>query len=192
MARTKEFDREERLTKARDLFWRKGYHATSMQDIVSTMGLNPGSIYNTFGDKHELFLQCLRNYAGFKLSQYVEAREGFASPLKAIENIILMAVKHTLEEERACMAVNSTFELAPVDKSVRTIIADYSKEIQGIFRELLELAVQKKELKRDTEPELMAAFISSSFSGFWQTYVITRDKSLVEKLAHVLIEVIKK
>ncbi len=76
MARKKEFDPEERMEKARDLFWEKGYNATSMEDLVQTMGLNRGSIYDTYGDKHSLYLQCLGNYAAEKLKEHKEAAFG--------------------------------------------------------------------------------------------------------------------
>ncbi|MEO6684473.1 MAG: helix-turn-helix domain-containing protein, partial [Dyadobacter sp.] len=76
MARKKEFDPEERMEKARDLFWEKGYNATSMEDLVQTMGLNRGSIYDTYGDKHSLYLQCLGNYAAEKLKEHKEAASG--------------------------------------------------------------------------------------------------------------------
>lgn len=192
MARTKEFDREERLVKARDLFWRQGYYATSMQDIVSIMGLNPGSIYNTFGDKHELFLQCLKNYAAFKLSQYKQAADGITSPVEAIEQIILSAVEHTLDEGKSCMAVNSSFELAPTDKAVRSVIEVFSGEIQDVFKELIIKAVKRKEMNGDLDPALLANLIAANFSGFWQTYNLTRDRKLVENMAALLIDLIKR
>jgi TetR/AcrR family transcriptional regulator, transcriptional repressor for nem operon len=192
MARTKEFDKEERLIKARNLFWKQGYHATSMQEIVSTMGLNPGSIYNTYGDKHELFLQCLKNYAAFKLAQYKEAGAGIVSPLGAIEQIIMSAVENTLEEGRSCMAVNTSFELAPSDKAVRSVIEGFSGEIELVFRELIVKAIDQKELKEGIDPALLASFITANFSGFWQTYNLTRNRSLVEGMAGVLIDLLKR
>jgi TetR/AcrR family transcriptional repressor of nem operon len=57
MARPKSFDREEVLESAMAVFWRKGYAATSIRDLVEATGLNPGSLYDTFDDKHSLFLE---------------------------------------------------------------------------------------------------------------------------------------
>ena len=82
MARNKAFEPEERLEKAKCLFWQKGYNATSMQDLVETMGLNRGSIYDTYGDKHSLFLQCLQSYTEGLFEDYrkvAEERKGPAS-----------------------------------------------------------------------------------------------------------------
>ena len=62
MGRHYEFNKEETLTKAMQVFWRKGYKATSMKDLIEEMGIQPGSIYNTFGDKHSLFIESIKHY----------------------------------------------------------------------------------------------------------------------------------
>src|SRR5437867_11678412 len=62
MARPKEFNPETALDKAIELFWRKGYEATSIEDLVASMDINRGSLYETFGDKQKLFLACMDRY----------------------------------------------------------------------------------------------------------------------------------
>ncbi len=70
MPRNKEFDYDEKLIVARDLFWKKGYNATSMNDLVDAMEINRSSIYLTYGNKHDLFLKSLTNYIQKKDKQY--------------------------------------------------------------------------------------------------------------------------
>ena len=62
MARTKDFDENEVLTKAMNLFWSRGYNATSMEDLVSGLGISRSSLYDTYTDKHTLFIKALENY----------------------------------------------------------------------------------------------------------------------------------
>ena len=62
MARPKEFDRTQALDKAMHLFWQQGYEATSMQDLCNHMGINRGSLYDTYGNKHSLFLEGIQRY----------------------------------------------------------------------------------------------------------------------------------
>jgi TetR/AcrR family transcriptional repressor of nem operon len=62
MARTKEFDPEAALRAALELFWRRGYEATSMSDLVEHLGIGRASIYATFGNKHDLYLKALESY----------------------------------------------------------------------------------------------------------------------------------
>jgi len=190
MARKKEFDPEERMEKARDLFWQKGYNATSMEDLVQTMGLNRGSIYDTYGDKHSLYLQCLGNYAAEKLREHKEAALGI-SPIEKVENMILSVVEATINTGKCCMAVNSTFELATVDQSVHTIINNNWKDIVDFFEQLLNDAKKAGEISADKDPRLLAEFIASNFTGLWQTYILSKDKNQVEKLAQFLIGTIR-
>ncbi|MEL6975424.1 MAG: helix-turn-helix domain-containing protein, partial [Bacteroidota bacterium] len=62
MPRTKQFDEKEVLKKAMELFWEKGFHATSIQDLVSHLGINRASLYDTFGGKDELFNTAFESY----------------------------------------------------------------------------------------------------------------------------------
>src|SRR2546423_4201723 len=62
MARHKEFDRDEALQKAMEVFWSHGYEAASIQELVKQMGINRQSLYDTFGDKHALYLAALDRY----------------------------------------------------------------------------------------------------------------------------------
>jgi TetR/AcrR family transcriptional regulator, transcriptional repressor for nem operon len=62
MARHKEFDRDEALRKAMEVFWSRGYEAASIEDLVKHMGINRQSLYDTFGHKHALYLKALDRY----------------------------------------------------------------------------------------------------------------------------------
>src|SRR5215208_4537603 len=75
MARHKEFDREEALQRAMEVFWSRGYEAASVGDLVKHMGINRQSLYDTFGDKHTLYLAALDRYReveGRKLFELLE------------------------------------------------------------------------------------------------------------------------
>jgi TetR/AcrR family transcriptional repressor of nem operon len=62
MAGVKQFDQSEVLDRAVMLFWRRGYEATSIGDLVEAIGINRGSLYATFGDKRRFFLASLQRY----------------------------------------------------------------------------------------------------------------------------------
>ncbi|MFA9412981.1 MAG: TetR/AcrR family transcriptional regulator, partial [Deltaproteobacteria bacterium] len=62
MARAKEFDREVVLERAMEFFWAQGYEAASMRELLDTMDIGRQSLYDTFGDKHSLFLASLQHY----------------------------------------------------------------------------------------------------------------------------------
>ncbi len=191
MARNKAFDPEERLEKARDLFWEKGYHATSMQDLVEAMQLNRASIYDTYGDKHALYLQCLANYAADKLEDYKRTAVGVESPIQAVECVIRRAMERTLEEGKACMVTKSSFELGEADKEVHVFLKQDGAKLVKVFTELLKKAQAAGEIRRDRDPLMLANFIVSNFSGLWQTNIVSSNKKLVRQMADFLIEVVK-
>ena len=56
MARLQEFNTEEALRKAMNMFWQKGYEATSLADLLEAMGLSKSSLYAAFGGNRELFI----------------------------------------------------------------------------------------------------------------------------------------
>jgi TetR/AcrR family transcriptional regulator, transcriptional repressor for nem operon len=118
MARPRAFDQDTVLVKAMHVFWAKGYAGTSLDDLVDAMGINRQSIYNTFGDKHALFMRCLalywqgeldRVYAGVKGNK---AEDRLRSMMHEISHLA------TSRGEIGCMLINSLGELAPQDQDV--------------------------------------------------------------------------
>lgn len=85
MPRNKEFNYDEKLTVARNLFWKNGYHATSMNDLVDAMKINRSSLYLTYGGKHDLFLKSLNHYIQTKDKQYSGAAGKSKDPLEGYE-----------------------------------------------------------------------------------------------------------
>lgn len=192
MARTKAFEPEEKLEKAKSVFWQKGYSATSMQDLVDTMGLNRGSIYDTYGDKHSLFLQCLRSYTDSTFEDYQRAVAESKSPMKAVEKIIRRAALRTVAEGQTCMGVKSTFELASVDEEVHSILKENTTKMVAVLKDLLKKAQKAGEVSSKRDPGTLANFIVSNFTGFWQFYLVYGDGELVQQQAEFLIKSIKK
>ncbi|GGN10217.1 TetR family transcriptional regulator [Dyadobacter beijingensis] len=192
MARNKAFEPEEKLEMAKCLFWEKGYNATSIQDLVETMGLNRGSIYDTYGDKHSLFLQCLRSYSESTFEEYKKLAEESKSPIKAVEKIIRKSAQRTVAEGRTCLGVKSTFELASVDEEVHAILKENTTKLVAVLKELLKKAQKAEEIGSKRDPAMLANFIVANFTGFWQFYLVYGDAELVDQQAEFLIKSIKK
>src|SRR5690554_3220753 len=76
MARTKEFDEHEILDRAMNLFWLKGYNATSAQDLVDNLGISRSSLYDTFVDKHSLFVKALQQYRKERIDPVINPQNG--------------------------------------------------------------------------------------------------------------------
>jgi TetR/AcrR family transcriptional repressor of nem operon len=124
MARTKDFDENEVLTKAIQLFWHKGYNATSMQDLVDALGISRSSLYDTYSDKHTLFLKALESYqkAGRErineiVGQSVAAKETIIRLMELATNDLVSD-----KQQKGCFMVNAEVEVAPHDQDVSKLV----------------------------------------------------------------------
>lgn len=187
MARLKEFNPNEKLEKARDLFWKKGYHATSMQDLVNDMRINRGSMYDTFGDKHKLFIDSLQSYVAETHNEYKKAVSGETSPMKSIEKIIHKAIKRSFEEGKVCMVVKSSFEMAPLDNGIKELLQRSTDALTRIFEDLLLKAQEAGEFDPKRDAKETAAFIVATFAGFWQMQALYENRKMIDQLAKNLM-----
>jgi len=113
MPKTETFDRNEVLEKVTTLFWDKGYSATSMQDIVDASGLNRSSIYNSFGDKYQLFTTSI-NYYQRNIQSAMLSNLPNLKPRAAIRHIFesVMAAMEDNANQKGCFMTDCTAELA--------------------------------------------------------------------------------
>src|SRR5215207_4045492 len=114
MARHKEFDRDEALHKAMEVFWSRGYEAASVGELVEHMGINRQSLYDTFGDKHALFLQALDRYHEVESRKLLDLLERPGSVKRALRQLFTGVVEGSLCDggRRGCLMGNAMSELA--------------------------------------------------------------------------------
>jgi TetR/AcrR family transcriptional repressor of nem operon len=119
MPRPREFDEQEVVARATDLFWRLGYHATSVRDLGGELELTPSSLYRTFGDKHTLFLRALDHYRATDSAE-AEARLSGTGPCRDVLRSWLLWLVTGDEEHTGlgCFVVNTTTELGTADPEV--------------------------------------------------------------------------
>jgi TetR/AcrR family transcriptional repressor of nem operon len=138
MSGVKQFDRDVVLDRAMDLFWRRGYEATSIQDLVKATGINRGSIYGTFGDKQGLFLAALDHYWE-KIAKPIMAELSNPDPRQAVERMLDSIVRRTCDPRfpRGCLATNTSLECpATGDEITRRIAAGFGQQESAIYRVL--------------------------------------------------------
>jgi TetR/AcrR family transcriptional repressor of nem operon len=164
MARTKEFDRDVALERALDVFWEKGYEATSIADLVAATGVQRQSLYDTFGDKHGLFRAALDLYAtrvGVLLQQF--SREG--SPLTRLRRLFRSVASGATPGNRGCMLVNSAVERGLCDE----VVIDHARAgIGGFERALATMILEAQEageVPRSTPPKGAARMLVTLFWG---------------------------
>lgn len=134
MARPREFDERAVLDAASDIFWTKGYEATSTRDLTAGTGLTPSSMYGAFGDKRGLFRRALDHYL-VRLREKMSRLEATMSPGQAITGFLEDTIERSLEDalQRGCMLVNAALETSSLDAEFRDAVAHELKLIEAFF-----------------------------------------------------------
>ena len=169
MPRKKTFQRDEVLQKAVKLFWKQGYHATSMQDLVDHLGINRSSIYDTFESKENLFLEALREYR----RQNSAAYQGLSARLKEqnvldflhsfLKNVALSSLRDP--DRKGCFMANCTAEVsAELDAALRLLMQNKEAFVDA-FAQAIYTGQQRGEIRAEKPPEYLASYLFTFLNG---------------------------
>ncbi len=167
MARTKEFDPDTALGKALELFWERGYEATSMADLVERLGVARASIYATFGGKHDLYLKALERYLETRDAGVVEALSQPGPALPAVRALVAAYVRDSVDDERrrGCMVVNAAVELMARDPQAARRVESSWDTLETALTSALTRARAQGELAEGKDPRALARFLLVLLQG---------------------------
>lgn len=167
MARKKNFNEQEVLDKAVNLFWEKGYGATSIQDLVDGLGINRASIYATWGDKHQLYLSALQRYRQNASSWLLNEIRTEPSALVIIERFLYFTIDSVIHDndKRGCFILNSSTELSNSDSEVDAIVLENRQTMEKVLTELIKEGQADGEINKAHSPESMGRYIFSTVNG---------------------------
>ncbi|MCF0059249.1 TetR/AcrR family transcriptional regulator [Dyadobacter sp. CY356] len=193
MARTKEFDQEAILDKAVDLFWYKGYHASSMQDVVDALGLSRSSIYDTFGDKRKLYISALERYRAQAAGGLIDMVNDSKNTMVSLQEIFKMLVHDSFTDKlpKGCFMVNSSVELAPHDEEIDKIVRQNMQDIEDAFFQLITKGQQSGEISMDKNPRAIARFLFNTISGLRIAAKSAVDQDIYNDIVSVALDVLK-
>ena len=167
MPRPKEFNPDDAIEKAMHVFWHKGYEATSMEDLLSAMDLNRGSLYDTFGDKRQLFLKVIDRYCttfvGSKFSLLDQPGPALPTLRRFISGMIAGGLADP--QRRGCLIANTVMELSPHEKEIAGTLRQALNMAEETFFKVLARAKQQGELKHDKDPRTLARFLTTMMQG---------------------------
>jgi TetR/AcrR family transcriptional regulator, transcriptional repressor for nem operon len=169
MPRHKEFDPENCLDQVMHLFWEKGYQNTSMADLVQRSGVQRYGLYETFGDKQELFQRALDWYLSTIISQrlmMLEQKESEPS-LKEIEHFFEQFIDHLDHSSSflGCLICNTAVEVASHDEIVVSRVHQYLERLRRAFGRALKRAKQNGEVAENTDIAQIGEFLVGSVLG---------------------------
>jgi TetR/AcrR family transcriptional repressor of nem operon len=191
VARTKEFEPLAALDAATELFWRKGYEAASMRELLDAMGIGRGSFYDTFGDKHTLFLSALDRFQEVRTSWVEDVLRG--EGLDGVEEVFRRSLDglFQFQPRRGCLLANSAVELAPHDPEVAARISDYIRRTEDAFEGALARARDRGEIHSDSDPRALARFLVNTLHGLRVLARAGADRETLEDTVRVALQALR-
>lgn len=167
MPRPASFDRQTALKQAMELFWARGYHATSLKDIEAALDMRPGSIYAAFGAKEALFKSALELYAASNRQTFNAVLANAPSPLAG-----LAAHVRNLGEQiakpvpaRACMLMKTILETPDDDPALRGAAEAMMRQVETGFADAFRAAQKAGQLAASHDPAMLAARLQAEILG---------------------------
>jgi TetR/AcrR family transcriptional regulator, transcriptional repressor for nem operon len=189
MARPREFDIEDALSRAMELFWSKGYDATSLDELCAATGLSRSSFYATFGSKRKLLLRSVDRYVEQRnpriavlLAQPSPIREGFAALAREFIDQIVSG-----PGRRGCFLGNCAAELPRNDRAALAHVRQGLEATTATFRDALERAGARGELPAGADIEALARFLTASFQGLRLVGKVNPDRGVLEDIATTML-----
>jgi TetR/AcrR family transcriptional repressor of nem operon len=192
MARTKDFDESEVLNKAVSVFWLKGYNGTSMQDLVDSLGISRSSLYDTYGDKHTLYLKALEFYQNTSGSAMYDIATNAISSREAIKQLLELVVNNLLSDKqhKGCFMVNAEVEVAPHDTEVRDMLCKNEKQIEEAFHLAIQRGQQSGEITNRQDAMAITRFFLTTIKGIQVSAKSTTDKAYFDDIIKTALSVL--
>ncbi|MBP6467842.1 MAG: TetR/AcrR family transcriptional regulator [Leptotrichiaceae bacterium] len=165
MARKREFDENEALKKAMEIFWLHGYEKTSIEELVKCMGVHRKSIYDTFGNKYELFIKSLEYYSttiGEQLLKRIGNEKTSLEKIKALFNYNHIDIE---EVSNGCLIVNTGVELSLHDEHIAKIVQYNFIETEKVIYHILKQGQCSGEFSSELDLRVTSQFINNALIG---------------------------
>jgi TetR/AcrR family transcriptional repressor of nem operon len=189
----KRFDIDQTLDTAMKLFWALGYDATSMQALLSEMGINRGSLYATYGDKRTLFIAALRRYDRRRRKQHLDSLEKSYTPKNAIRTLFEGWTEIAVSDpgKNGCFLTNTGLEMAARDGEIGAIVAASQEDTEGFFRRLIEAGQACGEIPVTLDSGRTARALLASLLGLLVLARSRPQRPLMDSITEAALETLE-
>jgi AcrR family transcriptional regulator len=188
MARPRSFDTDQALDLARDVFWRKGFQSTSLDDITAATGLAKPSLYAAFGDKNAMFLKVLERYHASIVADAERILNEGASAREAIERWLTGFVPFCsgVKGIRGCLSVNTAADGASDQKEVRNRVRRFNRKLEQLLSK--RLRADRAQFSDTFDPDVSAHTIMAIYLGLM---VLAKDAPDAARVRATLNQALK-
>ncbi|KAA0955426.1 TetR/AcrR family transcriptional regulator [Sporosarcina sp. ANT_H38] len=193
MVRKREFDKEKALDNAMELFWEKGYAATSISNLTAKMGIQRPSLYATFGDKEALFEAALRKYTNLHASLIRTKLQNTKSAKEAFRYLFEGLIEEEYKDKvsKGCFCINTMVELAPHDEKFKILTREHEMYLSVIFQETLLKGIKSGELESNLDVKALAQTLVVALIGITVLLKSHPERSFVDRSVTLILSLIK-
>ncbi len=165
MARPREFDPKKALQTAIEVFWEKGYQATSVDEVIRRSGVAKYGIYGTFGTKRELFMKVLEQYAS---DRHKDIQRPIRQPDAALPEILAFfddvpRLITSTAHPGGCLIARTGVEVGLQDPEIRDFVKSFFRDTAKALKGCLERAVEREQLEKSTGVSSLATYLVTEF-----------------------------
>ncbi|MEV4539890.1 TetR/AcrR family transcriptional regulator [Asanoa sp. NPDC049518] len=193
MARTREFDLDEAVASAMDVFRRKGYEGASMRDLSEATGVGSGSIYAAFGSKDGLYLAALDLYRQRYATPLIEHLRAGHSAVAVIHEVFVAAVDEIARDgtRLACLIVAGAMERARDDIRVAQRLRSTTRSLEGALFDVIAEGQVRGQIPGDRSAADLAGFLVTTLQGLRVMGAINPDRDELMRSAEVALSCLK-
>lgn len=182
MGRSKEFEEQIVLKKAMELFWQQGYEKTTMSELVECMGIHRKSLYDTFGDKHELYLKAIDLYEEYTISKLRSEMLKATTAHQAIQKIFDYMIEVNDDKHWGCLFVNAATEMGPWDKEVVSKTEDAFNQTEAFIVKIVREGQESGEFSNKYDAEILGEILHNTLIGL---RVLARTSAPKDKMHRI-------
>ncbi|SKD09064.1 transcriptional regulator, TetR family [Chitinophaga ginsengisegetis] len=186
------YDDKDVLKKAQKVFWTKGYTATSLEDILTAMGMGSGSFYNAFkGGKKELFRKAIQQRRE-AFREFETALNQSDAPMELIRDFFRSMARADRETHlQGCIIVNTVVEMASLDKDLEEEAVTILKEVEQLYTKAIRRAQKNGTMQNQTDPVILGRYLVTLWNGLNVTRRMYPDNKILLKQIEMQLEILR-
>ena len=186
MPRVEVFNKEEVLTNTILTFWKKGFHGTSMQDLVDATRLNRSSIYNSFGNKNELYEIALKKYQKERSALLQNSLIKAGNPREALQLIFteIISQMHENKYVHGCFEINSKTEMGHQNEVISQLLLKSEEQQLDFFEHLIKDGQNRGLINERQSASEYAFLIFNAYQGIQLSGIFIKNKESLQTIAH--------
>lgn len=192
MPKVETFDRNQVLQKATEVFHKKGYNGTSMQDLVNATDLNRSSIYNSFGSKLGMFMEVLSYYQNKANTNFSKEVDNAYNAIDAIEGIFEVTLRDIVgdDDRKGCLIVNCKSEMSNQDLSIKRFMESNQERMLAMLEDIISKGQMEKIFNEEQNANQYALYLYTSIQGLRMTGILNKNEEDLRNIIKTILKVV--